>query len=173
MQIRYRELLKLITMKYIFKLLVFILFCMNTYGQKNNNDFFTYNKKEVYYSTYNFKNVSNKFNIIIIQNKNIEFEKEIKLCIKKKKKLGNIYYIFIPEEFSEQKEELVLEFMSDILSKRKLIDKEMNVFADGNYFNLYEETRTSNNGKYKNSFLNKIHKTTILNSSDNICGFLN
>ena len=63
--------------------------------------------------------------------------------------------------------------MSDILSKRKLIDKEMNVIADGNYFNLYEETRTSNNGKYKNSFLNKIHKTTILNSSDNICSFLN
>jgi hypothetical protein len=58
---------------------------MNTYGQKNNKDFFTYNKKEVYYSTYNFKNVSNKFNIIIIQNKYIEFEKEIKLCIKKKK----------------------------------------------------------------------------------------
>jgi len=155
-------------MENIFKYLVFILFCVNTYGQKNNKDFFAFNKKEVYYSTYNFKNVSNKFNIIIIQNKNIEFEKEIKLYIKKKKNIGNIYFICIPEEFSEQKEELVLEFMSDILSKRKLIDKEMNVIADANYFNLYEENRSSNNSKYKNSFLNKINSMNILKTNDNL-----
>ena len=161
-------------MKILIKFFSILFFSLNVEGQIVKQQFeFEGNKFE--YSFISSKHTSNKFYIVITKNdtKFTDLEKTINNCITKKKNIGNVYFFAIPSELSNKKENIVLDFMNDILSKRKLIDKEMNILVDENYFVLYEEERIKNKGKYKTCFLNKIHRTTILKSSDNICKSLN
>lgn len=83
-----------------------------------------------------------------------------------------ILKIEIPAKFNKNKETFILEFLSDILSKRKLIDKKMNITAYYDYTKLYEETRGKNKRKYKNSFLNKINNLFIVKSNYSFCNYL-
>jgi hypothetical protein len=158
----------------LIKILSIILFSLNIKGQTTKQNF-KFNNNKIEYSIIFSKNISNKFYVVITKNEPhfSDLEKRVTNCILKKKKLGNIYILSIPNNLFNEKEKLVLDFTNDILSKKKLIDKQMNVVVDENYFTLYEETRIKNKGKYKTCFLNKIHKLTIFNTSDNICKTLN
>jgi hypothetical protein len=97
--------------------------------------------------------------------------KKLKNCNIESNRIGSIYYIVIPEEFTEEEDELVLEFLSYIFSRRKLVDKELNIIADGNYFSLYEK-KIALTRRYKNGLLNKIEKLSIIEYDDNLCEFL-
>ncbi|MCX6172309.1 MAG: hypothetical protein NT048_05655 [Flavobacterium sp.] len=161
-------------MKKLIKILIILFFSFNSFGQIIKQQF-EFESNKIEYSFISSKYSSNKFFIVITKNET-ELKNLIKIvnkCFKTEKKIRNIYFFAIPNNLTNNKESIVLDFIYNILSKKKLIDKEMNVIADENYFKLYEETRFNNKGKYKNSFLNKIHKTTILNLNDNICSFLN
>lgn len=151
-----------------------LIFCTNIYCQKSNCEKITIENQEVDYLFISSKSNSNTFQIIITDNefKNDNLKKILKRCSKKKENVGIIYFVVIPQEFKDIEEKFTLEFISSVLSKRKLIDKEMNVVVNKDYLKFYEETRIKNKGKYKNSFLNKVSKLTILESGENICNYL-
>ena len=155
------------------KVLVFI-FCVNMYSQKTTCEKISIENQEIDYLFISSKSNSNTFQIIIVDN---EFEKDnlkkiVKRCSKKRENIGSIYFVAIPKEFKNVEEKFILEFICSILSKKKLIDKEMNLITNKNYSSFYEETRIKNNGKYKNSFLNKVNKLSIIDSVENICDFI-
>ena len=155
------------------KVLVF-LFSINMYSQKTNCEKILIENQEIDYLFISSKSNSDTFQIVIVDD---EFEKDnlkkiLKRCSKKKENVGSIYFVAIPKEFKNNEGKFTLEFISSILSKKKLIDKEMNIVTNKNYSSLYEETRIKNNGKYKNSFLNKVNKLSIIDSVENICDFI-
>lgn len=159
-------------MKDILMCFVFFIVSAHANAQVTNNDFFFYKGKRVDFSFVNTKANSNKFNVVIFESaSNAEIEKRIKACTKGKKYIGGIHYLVIPKEFSAEKEELVLEFLSAILSKRKLVDKEMNIVADGNYLTLYKE-KIAQTRKYNGGVLNKIEKLSLVRKGDNWCDIL-
>lgn len=161
-------------MKFVFSFILFFLLT-NINGQITKKNQFYIDSVSIDYTSLTKNSASNKFYIVVLDNKTavLDFEKNIKNCIRRKHNVNSIYYIEIPKEFENQKENFVLEYISDILSKKKLIDKEMNIISSANYYKLYEETRMKNKGKYKNSFLNKINKLTILKANGNVCAFIN
>lgn len=157
-------------MKNILVISIMFLNCLEFNGQTIFKESFNFEDRKVSFLKMTTKKIG-EFNFIIkeVDTDSIKLINEIKKCYSKKKStLSSSYIFFIPKEFTNKKEEIVLEFISFVLSQIKLIDWEMNVIADENYFNLYEETRTSNNGKYKNSFLNKINSMNILKTNDNL-----
>jgi hypothetical protein len=161
-------------MKNLIKIFSLLFFSLNIQGQTNKQQF-EFDSSQIEYLFIPSKHISNKFYIVITKNENqfSDLEKRVSKCVAKKKNIGNIYILVIPNNLLSEKEKVVLDFMNDILSKKKLIDKQMNLIVDENYFALYEDIRIKNKGKYKTCFLNKIHKTTILKTTDNICKTLN
>ena len=161
-------------MKFVFSFILFFLLT-NINGQNTKKNQFYIDSVSIEYTSFTKNSASNKFYIVVLDNKTLvlDFEKNIKNSIKRKHNVNSIYYTVIPKEFENQKESFVLECISEILSKKKLIDKEMNIISNADYFKLYEETRKKNKGKYKNSFLNKINKLTILKDNENVCAFIN
>ncbi len=160
-------------MKFFFNFILFFSLT-NINGQITKKNQFYIDNVRVEYTSFTKKSIDNKFYIVVLDNETqiLDFEKNIKNCVKRKHDTDNIYYITIPKEYENQKENFVLEYITEILSKQKLIDKEMNVIASSDNFKLYEETRIKNKGKYKNSFLNIIKKLIIL-KDNNICDFIN
>jgi hypothetical protein len=159
-------------MKNIIRYFIVFVFCSYANAQETSEDFFDYKEKKLVYNVVYLKTNSTKFNVIIL--KSISYEqilKKLKTCNIESKRIGSIYYIVIPEEFIEEKDELVLEFLSYIFSRRKLVDKELNVIADGNYFSLYEKKIVLTR-RYKDGLLNKIEKLNIIEYDDNLCEFL-
>ncbi len=154
---------------------ILLLLLTNSNGQITKKNQFYIDTIRVEYNSFTKKATNNKFYIVVLDNKAqlLDFEKNIKNCIKSKPNASIIYYLAIPKEFEKQKESFVLEYISEILSKKKLIDKDMNIIANKDYFKLYEETRIKNKGKYKNSFLNKISNLILLKINDNLCSFIN
>lgn len=111
---------------------------------------------------------------MIISSK-LNFQNNIDNCIKKKLKLNSqIYILNIPFEFKEfkNKERIVLEFISDLLNKNKLVGKELWVISDLDYFSLYNEIRAKNRGIYNYGFLNEIKKNISLSEEVEICNKL-
>lgn len=152
----------------------FIIFCVFTSvnAQKTSDDFFYYKEKKLTYGTINFIGNSNTFNVMIFESFNIDnVLDKIKSCNENSDNIGSIYYIIIPIEYNAEKDELVLEFLSDIFSKKKLVNKEMNIIADGNYFSLYEE-KIAHTRRYKKGLLNKIEKLNIIKTKENMCDFI-
>ena len=143
-------------------------------GQTVVKEQFLYDSVKINYSFISSKLNNTKFNIIIEESDTTisTLEKNVKNCVKNKKKVGSVFYVIIPDKFNKNKEAFILELLSDILSKRKLIDREMNIIAHNDYTKLYEETRGQNKGRYKNSFLNKIAKISIIKSNDSFCKYL-
>ena len=159
-------------MRNILRCFIIFIVCAYANAQETNKDFFSYKEEKVLFNFINSKVNSNKFNVIIFESKSPdEILKTIKTCTKANKHIGSIYYLVIPEEFTEEKDELVLEFLSDIFSKRKLVDKEMNIIADGNYFSHYQD-KIALTRRYKNGLLNKIEKLSIVGTEDSLCNFL-
>lgn len=159
-------------MRKLLFLIGFYFFCQNVVAQKILREDFEFKGTKYSYSLITAKSRSVYFNIVIVGNDiaNNDVEKTIKICSSKNK--GSVYYLVIPEKEQNEKESLVLEFICDVLSKRKLIDKEMNVISDGNYVALYEKTKVSSRSKYKNCFLNKISNQAIISDFKNICKYL-
>jgi hypothetical protein len=159
-------------MKNIIRYFIVFIVCACANAQETSEDFFDYKEKKLAYNVINSETNSNKFNVIILKSiSNERILKKIKTCNIESKHIGSIYYIVIPKEFTEE-DELVLEFLSYIFSKRKLVDKEMNIIADENYFSLYEE-KIMRTRRYKNGLLNKIEKLSIVKIEENWCEFLN
>ncbi|MFY0482835.1 hypothetical protein ACI6PS_09515 [Flavobacterium sp. PLA-1-15] len=159
-------------MRNILRCFIIFIFCAYANAQQTNKDFFSYKEEKVLFNFINSKASSNNFNVVIFESKSPdEILKRIKTCTKENKQIASIYYLVIPKEFTEEKDELVLEFLSDILSKRKLVDKEMNIIADGNYFSLYKD-KIALTRRYKNGLLNKIEKLSIVKTEDSLCNFL-
>lgn len=161
-------------MEKLIKILV-VLFFAQSNGQTIFKDNFLFESTNVEYNSIGGKFSKGKFYIIIKDSdvNKLEFDKKIKNCLNRKKNKYNYYYLIIPKDFSNKKEELVLEFIKDILGKRKLLDSEMNIFSDKNYFEKYEEKRQINHGKYNHVYLNKINSLTFFKENNNICDFLN
>ncbi len=161
-------------MKNLLKYTTLFLFFLKMNGQTVVKEQFLYENVKIDYSFISGKSNNIKFNVIIEESdiKINTIGQKIKNCFKNKKKLGDIFYIVIPHKFNNNKVTFVLELLSDILSKRKLIDKEMNIIAHYDYTKLYEEIRVKNKGKYKNCFLNKINNLSIVKNNDSICNYL-
>lgn len=162
-------------MKKILNTTVLFVFCQAMFGQKISSDQFTFEKDVIKYSYVKSKKDSNKFYVVIV-NEDIkvdDIEKTIKKCSKNNKSFGNIYYVVVSKIYTENFQQLMLEFLTDVMSKRKLIDKEMNIISDRDFRNFYDETRIKNKSKYKNCFLNPINKFFKFEAIQQICDFIN
>ena len=96
----------------------------------------------VYYSNLNLNNKSNNFCIVIKESgfDDFELEEKIKNCSKKSNYYKAVYLLVIPEKFKNDQGKFVLNCISDLLSKRKLIDSKMHIISDKDYYNLYNDT---------------------------------
>ncbi len=87
---------------------------------------------------------SRKFYVVIkdTSTAQINLLKDIKKCLKKKKPLRyNYYYLAIPKELFDKKEELIFALFKNIflLQGEKHSKTEMNILSDGDYFQSYIE----------------------------------
>lgn len=156
--------------------LLLLLISSNIYSQSIVNNKFKFENSEIEYTSYISKKDKKQFNLVIIDTFKTQnqLNADIKKCLKKKKIFkSNYFFLAIPKIFFNQKEALVLEYITQILGSKKLIDYEMNIISDNYYFKLYEETREKNKNKYKYVFLNKINNIKTINSKKDICEIVN
>jgi hypothetical protein len=147
-----------------------LILTFNLYSQKVNKDTFSFIGEKIEYTIKLAKKNNENFNIIII-NDSVSSEK-LKLriidYINEKCNINETYFIVIPSKFLIKKEDFVLNYICEILSKRKLIDRKMNIISDENYFNFYNQIKEKNKSKYNNCYLNKIQKLVLINENSTI-----
>ena len=127
----------------------------NLYGQTESD--FSFKVKD---NIYNYKLIeksnSESFDIIFINIKdNIDIEK-IKKCTK------NTTYLFTFDNINDLDTDIIfIEFLSDLLSKRKLIDKKMNIYSNIPFYE-YLSYYLSKNRKYNGVYLNRINNFQLI-----------
>ncbi len=159
-------------MKLIIQIL-FLLLHFKSQSQIKKSEQFIFENEKIDYLFYSKKINSNDFYILIF-NESDEKEKiilEIQKCITVNKKLNKLYLLIIPEKFYYKKEKFILEFLSDVLSKRKLIDKNMILITENDFEDYYNDFKIKNK-RYNKCFLNKIKKYTLIKEKSTICNLL-
>lgn len=77
------------------------------------------------------------------------------------------YLSVVPKDVN--KEEYLLEFISHITNRTKLIDSNLIIITEYNYSDLYNFTRVKNNGHYKHGYLNEIREYHLFKDLIDIC----
>lgn len=158
-------------MQKLFLIFFTIISILNTSAQSVQKDYFEYNNNKIYYSLINSKENSNKFVIFLDEKENNfnNFQKKIKKC----KIKCNIYYFNIPKNYYSESDLLAQEFIIDILSKKKLIDKDLIYISKKDYTKIYEETKKTKKNRYKGIYLNNIKDKILINNDNEVCEFIN
>lgn len=153
--------------------LLFLLISIEAYSQKISKETFNYNAKSFEYYVCESNSNTASFTVIICYktSENKDWVKKIKKCQNKNNAIGTVYVLLLPMKIDNE-ESFTLDFICDILSKRSLMDFDMNLISSSNFFTSYEDFRKKNGPKYKNCFLNKITKHHALSKDDEICDLL-
>lgn len=153
-------------MKYLFYILLIANFVYAQEQEKTHGKF-TFENKNINYTTYYFKGKIypvNKFYLLINQD-----ERTAK-CLQNK--YVRPYYLNISNDIPQEKyEQLFLAFFSHVAGKTKLLDSKMYVIADKKHTRLYREIRQEQD-QYEGVLMNKIEEEYIGVKNDDICKIL-
>jgi hypothetical protein len=145
-------------------LFLLIIISFNTYSQLKLNDRFDFKESSLKFSIYSYGNPTiSDFFVVINSNlgRTISLIESLNKCSKER---YDFYFLNIgKEKYSDNDmQQLLIQFIEYITSRRKLVDSNMHLILEYDYSSQYEKERYVRK-------LNEITKLKILNQENSIC----